>query len=70
MGNKHIESDFEKEHLRYIIEIIKEQLSDLRLSYNEPINSDNKKLDFKLGYPYHNFERSKLIYEEETTYTR
>ena len=35
MGNKHIESDFEKEHLRYIIEIIKEQLSDLRLSNDE-----------------------------------
>jgi len=35
LGNKHIESDFEKEHLRYIIEIIKEQLSDLRLSNDE-----------------------------------
>ena len=35
MGNKLIESDFEKEHLRYIIEIIKRQLSDLSMSNDE-----------------------------------
>lgn len=51
----------------YIYDYINE---DFEQNYNEPINLDNKKLDFKLGYPYHNFERSKLIYEEETTYTR
>lgn len=38
MGNKLIESDFEKEHLMYILEIIKRQLSDLRM------NNDEKKL--------------------------
>lgn len=26
--------------------------------YNEPINLDKKMLDFKFGYPYHNYERS------------
>ena len=35
MGNKLIESDFEKEHLMYILEIIKRQLSDLRMSNDE-----------------------------------